>query len=271
MSGFKRFDDELSEVNSLSAVKALSTRINELESICQFENELNDIELRRNRLNASQAAIQEQVDEQFTKDLDALHDRYQQVDSSDVASLKSIRDGYGDLEKRSDVSSNLTAPISLLRQRIMSQMSQVDLALDEQKQQLRLAGITRTIGKWADFHAALEQFSKEFASSSRGAQMSRVLSDEASVWTSIEEQNKFMREWSEFEFSKVTPDKVKTLVESGRMFLVEHPDYKGKGSLEELLAYMESVSERENGDGDKLIEPFLEVLRDPLVADLYIH
>jgi hypothetical protein len=267
MSGLTGFDDELSEVNSLSAVKALSTRINELESICQFENELNDIELRRNRLKASQAAIQEQIDEQFTKEFDALHDRYQQVDSSDVASLKSIRDGYGDLEKRSDVSSNLTAPISLLRQRIMSQ---VNLVLDDQKQQLRLAGITRTIGSWSAFHAALEQFSKEFASSSRGAQMSRILSDEASVWTRIEEQNTFIRAWSKLDFSKFLPDKAGAFVESGSKFLVKHPDFKEKRSLEELLAYMESVSERENGDGDKIIEPLVEVLRSPVVAGLFM-
>ena len=210
--------------------------MNELESICRFEKELNDIELRRNRLTASQVAIQEQVDEQFTNDLDALHDRYEQVDPSDVASLNSIRDAYRDLEKRSDVSSNLTAPISLLQQRIMSQVA---LTLEEQKQGLRLADITRASGSWTAFQAALEQFSKEFPSSSRGVQMSRIVTDEASIWNSIEEQNIFISDWSALEFSKVLPDKARELVTSGRKFLVDHPDYKGKQSLEELLAYME--------------------------------
>lgn len=267
MSGLTKFDDELAEVNSLSAVKALSTRLNELESICRFEKELNDTELRRNRLTAIQVAIQEQVDEQFTNDLDALHDRYEQVDPSDVASLNSIRDAYRDLEKRSDVSSNLTAPLSLLQQRIMSQVA---LTLEEQKQDLRLADITRASGSWPAFQAALEQFSKEFPSSSRGTQMIRIVTDEASVWNSIEEQNIFIRDWSALEFSKVLPDKARELVESGRKFLVDHPSYKGKQSLEELLAYMESISARENSDGDKLIEPLLGVLRNPLVAGLFM-
>lgn len=267
MSGLTKFDDELAEVNSLSAVKALSTRINELESICRFEKELNDIESRRNRLTASQAAIQKQVDEQFTKDLDALHDKYEQVEPNDVASLNSIRDGYRDLAKRSDVSSNLTTPILLLQQRIMSQ---VTLALDEQKQELRLADITRASGTWPAFQAALERFSKEFPSSPRGVQMSRIVTEEVSVWGRIEEQNTFIREWSVLEFANVLPGKARALIESGRKFLMDHPDYKGKPSLEKLLAHLGSISARENVDGDKLVDPLLEVLRDPQVAGLFM-
>lgn len=267
MSGIKGFDDELAEVSTLSAVKTLSSRINELESICRFELELNDIESRRNKLTARQVAIQKQVDEQFANDLDALHDRYEQVDPNDVAALNSIRDEYRDLGKRSDVSSNLTAPISLLQQRIMSQVTS---ALEEQKQKLRLADITKASGTWSAFQAALEQFSKDFPTSSRGAQMTRVVTEEASVWGSIEEQNTFIREWSALEFTNVLPGKARELVESGRKFLVDHPDYQGKQSLEELLAYMESISARENSEGDKLIEPLLELLRDPLVAGLFM-
>jgi len=267
MSGLTRFDDDLAELNSLSVVKDLSNTINELEGICRFENELNDIESRRNKLTERQAVIQEQVDEQFTTDLDAIHDRYEQVDSRDVAALNSIRNEYRDISKRSDVSSNLTAPIALLQQRIMSQ---VELAVDEKKQELRLTGITRALGSWTDFPAALEQFSKEFPSSPRGAQMSRILNAEASVWDRIEEQNRFVIEWSALDFAKVLPGEAKALVESGRKFLADHPDYKEGKSLEQLLAYLESISTRENGDGDKLIDPLLEVLRDPQVADLFM-
>ena len=265
MSGLKSLDDEIAEVDTLPTVKALSNRINDLESSCRFEKELDDVESRRRKLTVKQVAIQERIDKQFDTDLKLVNDRYEQVDSNDVAALKAIRDEYRVLEKRSEVSSNLTTAISGFQPRIMARVA---LLLDEQKQTLSLAGITRTVGSWPAFQAALEKFSKEFAASARGLQMQRVLAEEAIVWAEIEAQNSFNGEWSELNFTKVPPSEARTLVESGQKFLADHPGYEDKQPLQELLSYLETVSARDDDNGDEIIDPFLEVLQDPQVAGL---
>jgi len=267
MSGIRRIRDEVEEATSLAKIESLGGEIDQLETTCRFENELNDVDAVRTRLTAAQIKIQESIDEQFSADLEDLNDRYQQADSKDGAALNALLTEYRDLGRRPDVSDNLKTPLSAVEGRLLSRIS---LLTEMQKQSQQLESITRTVGDWPTFQAALEQFTKTFPSSARGLQFQRLLDEEAAIWGKIQQQNEFLAAWKEYDLKAVSPQKAAEYATAAEQFLTANPGFTAEESLKAQVRYLKSIAARRNSAGERIVDPLLEVLRDPSVTGLFM-
>jgi len=98
----------------------------------------------------------------------------------------------------------------------------------------------------------------------------RVLEEESALWAAIEEQNEFVRKWSLVDFSNVTPQIAAELSELAEEFLNEHTGFKHAETLRKQIPWLKAVAGRENSAGERIIDPLLEVLRDPQVSGLFM-
>jgi len=267
-SDLASLEESQANATTIAALTGLSTRLDEVESLCRYENELNDVDALRVRITSRQGEIQTQIDEKFTADLNRLNDEVAQIDSKDVDGLNQSVEKYIDLEGRPEVPPSLRTLVLGPKQRVLAIIGRMR---EGRAQSLKLDGITGTVGSWPNYQAAIEQFAKEFPQSTHGLQMQRVLSEEASLWGMIEQRNDFVTNWSRLDFSKASPQKAQELVKDGREFRIAVPGFEAGRALDSLLTYLESVGNREDSSGESIVDPLVDVLRDSNeVSGLYM-
>lgn len=255
----------LDSAETLEAVAELGSQLTALETHVEHEHELKQIDEVQQLLGARRAAIQKSIDEDFQTRLGKLSDQYEETDSHDVAALRSLQGEFKKLSSTSKASASLLPAVATLVERINLQ---VDAELEDRDQQQRIEAITEAVGSYPNYTSRLEQYVAAYPKSSRGLQFERVLTDDAPLWNTVEENNAFVKRWSALDFSVIDPATAKTLAQEGQAFLAKHPKFAKRERVEEITNYLEGVAKRISSGGTPIQLDLDRVFRDSTVAGL---
>jgi hypothetical protein len=214
------------------------------------------------RIKAARDQCQREMDDRFHKELDALGERVEKVDT--LEKVGGLKTEIFDLTRRSNlVSKDLLALLDPLKTRLDGLEKTMRM---QTKREALLSGVAQNVVKAFEFITALEAYKKEFPDTTRAKDFEQAIR-EMPLWQKVEAWNVLTAHWSEVKLAKIDAQAAASLVTESKA-LVDDPvagSFPSAAAVKDRLAYLETAKSRETA-----LTPLTDVLKNPTIAGLKI-
>ncbi len=248
-----------------AAAEEARTTLGQMEKLATSVEQAR-IEQARLSITRVENRLQNQVNDDFDRDLAEFVDRVQDVPDDDIEAIDALRQQLRELNERPRVSQERkTGSLPGIDARLVALKIEAQRNIDVRE---ALADITDQVGNVDRFQAALESYAKKFPDTSRSQDLQKVAAEEAGLWKHVATWNTLKEGWAHRDFGTISPEDARKLLdqldEAGRATSPLPVPPVFRRLRDTLAAVAQRESQGRNGPTDNL----MTVLRDPAVANL---
>ncbi len=170
--------------------------VEEAEKLCRSDSEKAQILDLKRQLRQQELKLQEQEDEKFEAEVQALIAQGGALEKKNLDELQALLKQAQALRQRPRVSTELKLPGSRLHAFINQLEQQIKLARRIQRQRVAVQNITLGVGNPTQFANALRQYCRQFPDEQQTSDMQELLTYHVSTWESIYLWNQFVKKWN---------------------------------------------------------------------------
>ena len=236
------------EDNGWNRLELALVDVGEAQKLCLGDVEQREVLDLESQLRSAIRKHQEAKDQEFTVALREIADAVADVKASDASAVAQLKSRAQILQKTVRVSTELIRQVEPLILKLDS-LATTDAA---RRQELAaLDKIDQSVGQIGPYIQALQDYAKGFPGSARSAFFTKVIQDEAPLWSGVEKWNSLLANWSEIDFRRVSPDRAKELLAEADGVLQTYGDFPAAPAIKELLPYLAAVTKRIDDAGER--------------------
>ncbi len=234
--------------NTWSRLELAHNDVDEALKLCLGDVEQREVQDLQGEIRLAIRKHQEAKDKEFTTELRSIADAVTAVNPSDASAIAQLKSRSQSLQKMLRVSVDLTRQVEPLILKLDS-MAGTDAA--RRMEQAAMKKIDEAVGQIGPYAQALQEYVQKFPGTARSAIFTKLVQDEAPLWSGVEKWNALLEKWSAIDFRFVTPAKAKELLAEADALLQTNGDFPAVPAIKELQPFLEAVTKRLDDAGER--------------------
>jgi hypothetical protein len=262
----KKIHDLLTLVKpTWTSVKNARDALSNIERLSQSDEQTR-VEQARLDISRVESKLQDEVNQNFDRDLNAFLGRVQKLPDDDMAAINALLNELQELKIRPRVSpEKKTGALPGMEARLTGKKNEAKRNEDVSR---ALAEINKRVGNIPRYKVALTSYVSQFPKSPRSKDFQKVLAEDLVLWGHMRTWDALKDEWSDEDFSRISPKAGKQRVSKLSQIEKETAPVPVPSEFTRLLPAVQAVTRREDESGNGLTKTMLSAMADPTVSDL---
>ena len=251
-----------------ASLPVATKKLDDAEALAASDSERVEVRKLRFQVQQSKLTMQQDVDDEFRRELDKLKEGFQKVEAAPELQAvdQLIKDGRS-LQQREYVSSLLMSNVEPLIERLGAMQ---DAMLEDLDEVGFLERITQTVGDEDAFQSELERYAKRFPGRSRAADFERVAKREIVLWKGIGRWDQLIGGRLQRDLTRLRPEDAQALATEIENLQEEYKFLPAPEGLEPVQLFLDAITKRVDEGGNRIHLRLNDVdgLNNPTVVDV---